>query len=372
MAVALKKDCLPRQNMEFCVVTGEAKRVPRNAEGPSFCLLTTKGFEGMKRTFTSVCLFFFLFSLCPAVFASTRDYAPLLHLPRWLPLDQRHDTILKRQLQQSLAAHPDWRRLIEEKKMAVGLVDLASPTGPRFASVNGSTMMYAASLPKIAVLLTAFVAFEEKTLPETEEIYDDLNYMIRLSSNTAATRMIDRLGLDKIATVLTDPRFKLFDPARGGGLWVGKRYAKSGMRHPDPIAGLSHGATADQVCRFYYLLAAGKIINPRRSAQMLDILADSMIHHKFVGALEKLAPAARLYRKSGTWHNYHADSVLVWGQPQRRYILVALVQDEAGGRILGDLVPEIEKLVVPATVRAASVERKEENRVTGPRRLAAQ
>jgi len=326
----------------------------------------------MKRTLSSVCLFFFLFSLCPAVFASTRDYVPLLRLSYWRPLEQRTDANLERLLQSSLAAHPDWSRLIKKKKMAVGLVDLASPTGPRFASVNGSTMMYAASLPKIAVLLTAFVAFEEGTLPETEEIYDDLNYMIRLSSNSAATRMIDRLGLDKIAAVLTDPRYKLFDPARGGGLWVGKRYAKRGERHPDPIAGLSHGATADQVCRFYYLLAAGKIINPRRSAQMLDILADSMIHHKFVGALEKLAPAARLYRKSGTWHNYHADSVLVWGQPQRRYILVALVQDDSGGRILSDLVPEIEKLVVPAAVRAASGERKGKDRITVPGRLAAQ
>lgn len=228
--------------------------------------------------------------------------------------------------------------------MAVGVVDLSDPKGAHFASINGNDMMYAASLPKIAVLLAAFDAFEDGSLQESEAVYDDLNAMIRVSSNLAATRMIDRLGLNKIAAVVTDPRYRLYDQTKGGGLWVGKRYARSGERHPDPLLGLSHAATVNQVCRFYYLLASGKIINPTRSAEMLEILSNSMIHLKFVKVLEKRAPQARLFRKSGTWRNFHADSVLVWG-PQRRYILVGLVQDDAGERILENLVPEVDGLV---------------------------
>jgi len=42
------------------------------------------------------------------------------------------------------------------KRLAVALVDLSDPERPRVASVNPDTMMYAASLPKIAVLLGAF------------------------------------------------------------------------------------------------------------------------------------------------------------------------------------------------------------------------
>ena len=176
-----------------------------------------------------------------------------------------------------------------------------------------------------------------------------MSQMIRVSSNVAATAIIDRLGYQYIASTLTDPNVRLFDPMQGGGLWVGKRYGQSSERYPDPIKGISHAATANQVCRFYYLLATGKLINARRSAQMLDVLVDPGLHHKFVNSLERRAPDARLYRKSGTWGAYHADSVLVWGPTWRHYILVGLVEDENGERILRNLVPAVEDVLHPAS-----------------------
>ena len=54
--------------------------------------------------------------------------------------------------------------------------------------------------------------------------------MISKSNNQASTRMIDRLGYDKISSVLTSDRYKLYDQNNGGGLWVGKRYAAAGER----------------------------------------------------------------------------------------------------------------------------------------------
>ena len=75
---------------------------------------------------------------------------------------------------------------------------------------------------------------------------------------------------------------------------------------------------------------------------MLDILADPEINHKFVYTLSQIAPNAKLYRKSGGWRNWHADSVLVWG-PERRYILVALVKDRDGEKILRELVTAAEE-----------------------------
>ena len=79
--------------------------------------------------------------------------------------------------------------------------------------------------------------------------------MIRVSSNVAATKMIDAAGgLDAVNTVLKNPAYKLYDPAHGGGLWVGKRYAKKGRRIGDPLYGISHAASTMQVARFYYLL----------------------------------------------------------------------------------------------------------------------
>ena len=263
----------------------------------------------------------------------------------WRPLRQSVDQKLQGTLEDQLRKTKLWADLIKKKRMAVGVVDLTYPDSPKFASVNGSVMMYAASLPKIAILLAAFQALEDGVLEETPELIDDLNKMIRHSSNECATRTIDLIGFEKIESVLKDPHYQLFDTRRGGGLWVGKRYAQAGKRHPDPLKGLSHAATVNQVCRFYYLLVTGRLISFNRSKQMLEILSDPGIHHKFVKILEKRAPRARLFRKSGTWKNWHSDSILVWGPEWRRYILVGLVEDPQGEQILQDLVVAVEEVL---------------------------
>jgi beta-lactamase class A len=266
----------------------------------------------------------------------------------WTPLYDHVDPVLQKALERALDRAPARRGLLRNRLMAVGLVDLTDPVRPRFARVNGNVMMYAASLPKIAILLTAYQAFEDGVLDETPAIHEDLGAMIRKSSNEAATAMIDRLGFDRIAATMMDPRYKLYDRSRGGGLWVGKRYAKKGARRGDPLLNISHAATATQVCRFYYLLATGRVINPERSRQMLEDLGDPGLHHKFVGAVEKRAPRARLFRKSGTWKIWHSDSILVWGPDWRRYILVAMVESPSGESILRDLVPMAEEVLRPS------------------------
>ncbi|MCB2208851.1 MAG: class A beta-lactamase-related serine hydrolase [Bacteroidetes bacterium] len=260
------------------------------------------------------------------------------------PLRSLIDLTFEARLKTELYKNKKWKRLIDQKKMAVGLVDLRDPLNVKYARVNGNVMMYAASLPKIAILLAAEDAFENDELEETDEIKQDLRLMISKSDNAASTRMIDRLGYEKIESVLTDPKYDLYDEDYGGGLWVGKRYAKTGERYPDPLKGLSHGATVSQVCRYYYMLAYGKLVSFDRSKIMLDMMVSPELHHKFVNSLEAVAPRAKLFRKSGTWRDFHTDSVLVWGPDGHRYILVALIEDPDGEKICRDLVYEVEKV----------------------------
>jgi beta-lactamase class A len=260
----------------------------------------------------------------------------------WKPIYHLVDESLQSKLEKDLLSIPKLRKLIAKKKLAIGVVDLNGGT-PKFASINGNKMMYAASLPKIAILLAAYQSFEDGSLEETDEIHGELTNMIRSSSNQAATKIIDRIGFDKISSVLQDPRYELYDESRGGGLWVGKRYAKKGKRYPDPINNISHGATVTQICRFYYLLANHRLINYKRSEQMLSDLSHPALKHKFVASLERLAPEAELYRKSGTWKQWHSDSILVQGVKWRNYILAAMVESEDGSKIIESIVPIIEK-----------------------------
>jgi beta-lactamase class A len=266
----------------------------------------------------------------------------------WIPLYEAVDPMLQAALERRINANATWRRLAERERLAIGVVDLGhQDETPRFARINGDHMMYAASLPKIAILLAVYASFEDGTLEETEAVHQDLTDMIRVSSNEAATRMMDAVGMAKIEAVMRDPQFGFYDESQGGGLWVGKRYASTGPRRGDPMYNISHGATVTQVARFFYQLAEGHLISEQRSAEMLSDLSDPGIHHKFVAAIERRAPRARVFRKSGSWKTWHADSVLVQGPDWRNYILVALVESSDGEAILQALLPAVEEILNP-------------------------
>jgi len=266
-----------------------------------------------------------------------------LQAGQYRPFPQTLDESLQLALNRAVNKNRSWRALIEQNKMAVGVVDLSNPPNARFASVNGWTMMYAASLPKIAILLAAFQNIEDGLLRDSSELHEWLALMIRRSNNPAATYMIDLIGLKRIGDLLK--WYYFYAPEQGGGIWLGARYPLGTELYPEPVKGLYHAATAMQVCRFYYMLVNGEIISPARSRQMLDILSRPGLHDKFVSVLEKHVSPDRLFRKSGDWDDSFSDSVLVCGDGSRKYILVALIKDRNGERILRDLVPVIEKLL---------------------------
>ena len=265
------------------------------------------------------------------------------------PLRSLVDSSLQLSLDKIIAKNKKWASLAADKKLCVGLVDMRDIENVKFARINGNHMMYAASLPKIAVLLAAMDAIDKGELEETDDVDYDMRIMISKSDNGASTRMINRVGFDKIADVMEDPKYDFYDEEQGGGLWVGKRYAQAGDRHGDPMKNISHAASATQVCRYYYLLSFGKLVSFDRSQQMLGYLSDPELHHKFVNTLDKVAPKAKVYRKSGSWQTYHADSALVWGSSWRKYILVALADDPNGEQIMRELMMEVDKTLKPKT-----------------------
>jgi len=190
----------------------------------------------------------------------------------------------------------------------------------------------------------AFVKVERGEMALTDENRALLTKMIRYSSNRAATEMLNRVGKAYLAAVLQDPRYRLYCEALNGGLWVGKEYGRGVAWKRDPLHHLSHGATAIQTARLYYLLESGQLLRPDLAAEMKTILGDPGIEHKFVKGLKKAAPEAVIYRKSGSWRHYHADSAIV-EHDGRRYIAVALAQDPNGGQWLSRLIVAMDELI---------------------------
>ena len=259
------------------------------------------------------------------------------------PLESFADPDLQAALEKTLeklGRSPD----VAAKRLGVALVEVTNPSRPRFAAVNPNEMLYAASLPKIAVLFAAFAMIRAGELPASEEIMGRLNRMVRFSSNTDASWVMNRVGKPYIAALLQSPEYRFYDPERGGGLWAGKNYGSGGVWRRDPLENLSHAATPLQVARFFFMLDQGTLIDQSASGAMLEILDDPGIHHKFVAGMRRVGDSARVHRKSGSWVHWHADSALIRHRG-RSFILVGLCEHPDGNQWLLDLVVAIDALV---------------------------
>ncbi len=272
------------------------------------------------------------------------------HFPQ---LRDAQDPVLQRQLEQRI------KRLnldgpVNKGQLAIALVDVTDPQRPSLAHVNGDSMVYAASLPKIAILLAAFERVHEGKLTLDDELRGLMTDMIRYSSNTAATELIHRVGRNYVNNVLSSPKYRLYDERYNGGLWVGKEYAQGVAYRRDPLHNLSHGATAFQVARFYYLLETGQLASPELSKEMKAILGSPGINHKFVKGLTENFPDVQIYRKSGTWRHWHADSAIV-EHAGRTYIAVALAESPKGGEWMSNLICELDGIILEQPVRTAGL-----------------
>lgn len=253
------------------------------------------------------------------------------------------DAWLQSSLEQVLSGTP-FKKLVLQDQLCVALVDLSNPEVIRYAGVHDDRMRYAASLPKIGVLLAAFNQINRGNLKYTPELKGRMEQMIRHSSNRAATQLVEQVGFETIAKILTDSRYELYDPRQNGGLWVGKDYGGGpGRWRGDPLHNISHGATARQVSRFLVMLDKGMLVNTWASQEMKEILARSGIQHKFVKGLAK-RPESIIYRKSGTWKNFHSDSVLV-ERNGKKYVAVALMVNPSPKEVLSRLIIQLDDII---------------------------
>lgn len=258
-------------------------------------------------------------------------------------LENRADATLQQNLERQLR-NLDLEGAVAQKNLSVALVNITDLENPRLAMVNGDHMMYAASVPKIAILLGAFDRIASGEMALDSETRSTLEAMIRHSSNTAATEMLHRVGKAYLSELLQSPAYRLYAPEYNGGLWVGKPYGKSPAWKRDPLHRISHGATALQVARFYYMLETGRLVSPECCREMKSILARPAIQHKFVKGLNASCPEARIYRKSGTWRQYHANSALI-EHDGHKYIAVALSSHPDGDQWLSDLIVAMDNII---------------------------
>ena len=158
----------------------------------------------------------------------SRPPAHVIPLKKYVPhLWDHFDRSLQRRLKRAVN-NMGLGNAIKKGKLALSLVDITRLDRPRVAAINGDRMMYAASLPKIAILLAAFEKMDREGRRPTRKLKKQLQRMIRRSSNPDATAVMRHVGNRYIAKVLESNRYRRYDRKHNGGLWVGKEYGKKG------------------------------------------------------------------------------------------------------------------------------------------------
>ena len=279
----------------------------------------------------------FMFATTSMALAATSD-------EQNVPFPALVDTTLQNKLDQ-LIVNNELDGEVSRNRLSVTLVDITDIEKPRLAHINGKNTFYAASLPKLAIMLAVFEEIHQGKLELTEELENSLKLMIQVSSNKEATRLYELVGPARIAEILQSDRYQLYDADTGGGLWVGKPYGKQPAWKRDPLKNASHAASGIQVARFYFMMERNELTSPVYCPLMKELLADSLINHKFVKGLKSKNPNAEIYRKSGTWRNYHSDSALIERPDGRKYIAVGLTQNDNGSALLEKIIVELDNLM---------------------------
>jgi beta-lactamase class A len=241
-------------------------------------------------------------------------------------------TAVDRGLQESLVRMDEEIRGslgIGREQASIGVLDLRRL---RLAMIHPDRGEYAASVPKIAILLAYFELNPAAATNLSIEVRHELGLMVKASSNEAAAKFSQQLGLHKIQEVVN--RYGFYDAERGGGIWMGKHYGKSSERYGDPVGDNSHAATVRQLLRFYLLLEQGRLVSEEASDAMRGIFESPEIPHdniKFVKALA--GEDVEIIRKWGSWENWLHDSALVKGDG-KHYIIVGLTHHPRGDEYL--------------------------------------
>jgi beta-lactamase class A len=226
------------------------------------------------------------------------------------------------------------------EQTAVGLLDLKTL---RLAMIHPDRGEYAASIPKIGILLAYFQLHPEAATNLSPQTRHELGLMTKASNNEMAAKFSRELGLKPIQAVLNS--YQLYDTNHGGGIWVGKHYGKGDERYGDPLGDNSHAATVRQLLRYYLMLEQGKLVSPTASQTMREIFASPDIPHDDIKFVKALAGRdVQILRKWGSWQDWLHDSAIITG-PGRHYILVALTKHPKGDDYLVALGKAVDDLM---------------------------
>src|SRR6185503_7828910 len=177
---------------------------------------------------------------------------------------------------------------LAENELSITLIDLRDPRRPETASFHGNERIYPASVVKLFYLVAAHRWLEDKKIEQTAELTRALRDMIVDSSNEATQYVVD---------VITHTTAGYELPAKEMEEWQYKRnavnryFAELGYTNINvnqktfcedaygrervsrgPNGENRNKLTTDATARLLMEIVTGKVANPARTAQMMELL----------------------------------------------------------------------------------------------------
>ncbi len=280
--------------------------------------------------------------------------------------DARLQSIVGRAARETLSRFAE--KKLEEKQLAITLIDLTDPARPAQASFRGAEPIYPASVVKLFYLAATHRWLEDGKLKQTEELQRAMRDMIVDSSNDATHYIVDALTGTSNGAELSEAEMRKWAERRNA---VNRYFASLGYTginvNQKPWCEGPYGReriflgakyenrnklTTDATARLFADIVLGRSVTPARSAQMLELMKRDFAGksddpdnqaHGFTGIA--LEPGARLWSKAGWTSTTRHDAAYIELPNGTRLILVTFTTDHAKER---DIIPTVARSIIKA------------------------
>jgi beta-lactamase class A len=257
---------------------------------------------------------------------------------------------------------------LEDKQLSITLIDLRDPQHPVTASFRGNERIYPASVSKLFYLVAAHRWLEDKKIEQTPELTRALRDMIVDSSNEATQYVVDVITHTTSGYELPPKEMEEWQYKRNA---VNRYFAELGYTNininqktfcedaygRERVSRGSNGEnrnklTTDATARLMMEIVTGKIANPARTAQMMELLKRDYAGKSddtdnqgtgFSGIALKGREGYRLWSKAGWTSTTRHDVAYIEAPDGGKFVLATFTTDHSRDR---EIIPTVARLVI--------------------------
>ena len=257
---------------------------------------------------------------------------------------------------------------LEEKQLSITLIDLRDTSRPVTASFRGNERIYPASVSKLFYLVAAHRWLEDKKIEQTPELTRALRDMIVDSSNEATQYVVDVITHTTSGYELPPKEMEEWQYKRNA---VNRYFASLGYTNINinqktfcedaygresvsrgPNGENRNKLTTDATARLLMEIVTGKVANPARTAQMMDLLKRDYSGRPgdtddqgtgFTGIALKGREGYRLWSKAGWTSTTRHDVAYVETPDGGKFVLATFTTGHSRDR---EIIPSVARVVL--------------------------